>query len=79
MHTITDVVEMARCSAVTALDQAHVFGTIPNSRDVHYENIIDTLYEHRKSLVRGLNWNFGKVLRLAHDEYDKEIDRLLNE
>ena len=79
MKTITDIVTLARTRAVFTLDQVRVFGSIPESRDVNYEILISTLYKNRASLVQGLGWNFGKVLRLAHDQYDKALDVLLNE
>ena len=79
MHTMEDLIGLAMISAITTLDQVNEFGSIPKSRDAHYENLIDTLYEHRQSLVRGLKLNFGKILRLAHDTYDTKLDELLNE
>ena len=79
MHTITDVLEFARLSATQAVDQTKAFGTLDDSIYAHYENVVDTLYEHRRSLVRGIKWNFGQILMLANSTYEKAVDDLLND
>lgn len=79
MHTVQDVLEFARASALQAVDQAQAFGTLDDSIYAHYENVVDTLYEYRRSLVQGIKWNFGQIILLANSTYEKAVDDLLNE
>ena len=73
MHTMTDVVALAKCSAHTAVDQWNAF---PDSEGAHMINMYDTLLEHRTTLERGIRKSFGAILKAAVETFNSEIDKL---
>jgi hypothetical protein len=70
MHTLIDVIALAKCSAVTAADQWAAFD---DSEDAHLVNLYDTLVEHQASLVRGTGLSFAEILRQAFDTFNNKV------
>lgn len=70
MHTMTDVINFAKCSALTAVDQMDAF---EDSETAHWINVIDTLNEYRSSIERGIDQPFIKTVRQALKAYDDEF------
>lgn len=70
MHTITDVIALAKCSAHTAADQWKEFD---DSNEAHLINLYDTLVEHRTTLERGIRKSFGAILKIAMDTFNNEV------
>ncbi len=71
MHTMTDVIALAKCSALTAIDQMDAF---EDSETSHWLNLIETLNEHRSSIERGIDQPFIKTVRQALKAYNDEIE-----
>lgn len=70
MHTMTDVIALAKCSAVTAADQWAAFD---DSAGAHLINLYDTLIENRTTLERGIRKSFGTILKVAMDTFNNEV------
>jgi hypothetical protein len=73
MHTITEVIALAKASAHTAVDQWNAF---PDSEGAHLINLYDTLLEHRAALERGIRKSFGAILKTALETFSSEIEKL---
>jgi hypothetical protein len=70
MHTITDVIALAKASAHTAADQWQAFD---DSNGAHLINLYDTLVEHRTTLERGIRKSFGEILKIGMDAFNNEV------
>jgi hypothetical protein len=71
MHTITDVIALAKCSAHIAIDQIDAF---EDSETSHWLNLIETLNEYRSSIERGIDQPFIKTVRQALKAYNDELE-----
>ena len=70
MHTITDVIALAKASAHTAADQWQAFD---DSNGAHLINLYDTLIMHQYSLVCGTGLSFAEILRQAFGTFNNEV------
>ena len=75
MHTITDVIGLAKASAVTTVDQMSEF---ENSENAHLENMIDTLCEYKQQLIKGTTMHWGAILKTAWFTYYETLEKELN-
>lgn len=73
MHTVTDVIAFAKASAATAWDQWDAFD---DSEAAHLVNLIDTMYEHKKTLAKVQGKSFETLIKIAISEYNERLGKL---